>query len=72
MTGSPRTGHIIEGIQYTGIDPGEDGEYPEAPVDCSCSWSGRLGDFTAHKRLSPKRRIDYGPRLSITGLGRSR
>ncbi len=72
MTGSPRSGHSIEAIRYVGTDPGDDGEYAEAPLDCACGWSGRLGDFTEHKRLSPKRPINYGPRLSITGLGRSR
>ena len=56
---SPQTGrpskkpHIIASVRYT---PG-DKDYDEAPLECVCGWSGRAGDFAAHRAeagLKPK------------------
>jgi len=37
--------HLIASVKYT---PG-DKAYDEAPLVCTCGWSGRAGDFSKHR-----------------------
>lgn len=40
--------HLIDDIKYhAGIKPEE---YDDAPLVCTCGWSGRAGDYLAHRQ----------------------
>jgi hypothetical protein len=45
--------HVIDSIDYGSCGKA----YDEAPTVCTCGWSGRAGDFAAHRAeagLKPK------------------
>lgn len=48
--------HTIERIHYERGVPSE-----EAPIECDCGWTGRAGDFVAH-------RIEVGARSNKAAL----
>ncbi len=51
--------HLISEITYRGHLPGEDRDYPTAPLCCECGWQGVSAEWGDHRR-------DAGARKAIT------
>ncbi len=57
-TGKAARTHLIAEITYRGHLPGEDRDYPTAPLRCECGWSGVSAEWSEHRR-------DAGARKAI-------